>query len=605
MGRYDWDRRLVMARPRTPLRLTRAEQAQVFRQALLIPVACKVFENLRVGATLWIEGQWAPIHEEPSVILLELQHDVFASRIEYNKRCLTQARRTGTTVLGEHRGFCDLFVPVVRDGEVRAFLITGPFVRQRATATEILTLWRELTGRQGHLADPEFARCLDLVRSTLVLDPGQLEAFQGGVERLSALLSLSGATEDIRAEAIALANKVKGARHVEHVWSVADAMIDERSAQAWSGRHVRLQRTELGLSGVPDHIAVGLFVSRDAAGDPVGGLLRRQELQRACVELCLEKGALLSGRLGDHGVTLLAVAKKSSERTESLLGALTERISALARRDFGIGMHWGLSRLKGQLHEQYQVALAAAESALSRATPLVASDGRGSDRLRFGHLGRDLARLLEEEPRTLPARFDRFLEVVAVRAGYRLEAAQAYLEASFDQLADALASSGKLEGKSVQTMYDALGRGSEESDTVQELFAVYRRVIQDVTDAMERPTRARQDRSLGRAERYMRRHYTEGIALDQVARVAGFAPAYFSRLFHERQGTTFVAHLTRLRVEHAKKLLCDSSLSLTRIAELTGLTARHYLNRVFKAQTGQTPIAYREAHQRMGPRRRG
>jgi AraC-like DNA-binding protein len=586
-------------------RLTRAERAQGLRQALLIPVACKVFENLRVGATLWIEGQWAPIHEEPGVILLEIEHDAFASRIEYNKRCLTRAKRTSTTVLGEHRGFFDLFVPVVQDGEVRAFLITGPFLSRRPTAIEILTLWRELTGRQGHLADPEFARCLELVRSTLVLDTAQLEAFRGVVERLSTLLSLSGATEDIRAEAIALANKAKGARHVELVWSVAAAMIDERSAQAWSGRHVRVQRAELGLSGVPDRLAVGLFVSRDAATDPVGGLLCRQDLQRACVELCLERGELLSGRLGDHGVTLLAVAKRSSERTEGLLGALTERISAVARRDFGLGVHWGLSRRKGPLHEQYQVALAAAESALSRSAPLVASDGRASGRLRFGQLGRDLSRLAEEDPQTLPARFDQFLEVVAARARYRFEAAQAYLEASFDQLADALASSGKLEARSVQTMYDALGRAADEANTIQELFGAYRRVIQDITAAIEHPTAAGQDRSLGRAERYMRRHSAERVPLDQVARVAGFAPAYFSRLFHKRQGITFVAYLTRLRVEHAKTLLGDSSLSLTRIAELTGLTARHYLNRVFKAQTGQTPIAYREARQRMGPRGRG
>jgi hypothetical protein len=111
---------------------------RAFRRALLIPRVCGVFERLGVGASIWIDGYWAPIHEEPSVVAFELEHDSAARRHEYNQRCIERARRTRATHLGEHAGFSDLFVPIVLGGEARAFLICGPFADTPPTAAAVL-----------------------------------------------------------------------------------------------------------------------------------------------------------------------------------------------------------------------------------------------------------------------------------------------------------------------------------------------------------------------------------------------------------------------------------------------------------------------------------
>jgi AraC-like DNA-binding protein len=58
-------------------------------------------------------------------------------------------------------------------------------------------------------------------------------------------------------------------------------------------------------------------------------------------------------------------------------------------------------------------------------------------------------------------------------------------------------------------------------------------------------------------------------------------------------GVTFARRLRELRLERAKQLLSRSDLNLTRIAELSGLSSAHYLCRVFKRATGETPQRFR------------
>jgi two-component system response regulator YesN len=90
----------------------------------------------------------------------------------------------------------------------------------------------------------------------------------------------------------------------------------------------------------------------------------------------------------------------------------------------------------------------------------------------------------------------------------------------------------------------------------------------------------------------MRDHLHEPLTLPQVARVAGFAPNYFSRLLRREEGLTFERYLHRVRLEYAKRTLTDTSLSVARIAELSGMR-RTYFQRAFRLYAGETPAEYR------------
>jgi len=110
---------------------------------------------------------------------------------------------------------------------------------------------------------------------------------------------------------------------------------------------------------------------------------------------------------------------------------------------------------------------------------------------------------------------------------------------------------------------------------------------------VQKPVQARRDRNLRGALDYIHRHYRERLTRERVARVAGFAPSYFSVLFSEREKTTFERYLLRLRIDQAKQLLEDTRLPAARVAELSGFKSAQYFCTVFRRATDMAPIEYR------------
>jgi two-component system response regulator YesN len=100
---------------------------------------------------------------------------------------------------------------------------------------------------------------------------------------------------------------------------------------------------------------------------------------------------------------------------------------------------------------------------------------------------------------------------------------------------------------------------------------------------------------VSRALAYVREHLCEPLTLARVARVAGFAPTYFSRIWKEDQGTTFERRVLELRLEHAKHALAGTELSVGRIAALSGFKCRTHFQQVFRRATGTTPGRFRAA----------
>lgn len=102
--------------------------------------------------------------------------------------------------------------------------------------------------------------------------------------------------------------------------------------------------------------------------------------------------------------------------------------------------------------------------------------------------------------------------------------------------------------------------------------------------------------ALKRAETYIAENYARGLTLEQVASHVDMAPTYFSRVFKQEQGCTFIDYLTRIRLEEAKRLLHTTTLSMTDIGYAVGYQGSNYLAEVFKATEGMTPGAYRRNH---------
>jgi two-component system response regulator YesN len=99
--------------------------------------------------------------------------------------------------------------------------------------------------------------------------------------------------------------------------------------------------------------------------------------------------------------------------------------------------------------------------------------------------------------------------------------------------------------------------------------------------------------SIQKAQQMIAEKYHQDLSLKQVAEYVQLNPHYFSKLFHERCGVTFIDYLTAIRIDKAQELLADPKISLKDISLRIGYFDPNYFSRVFKKITGKSPTEYR------------
>nr|WP_276563057.1 response regulator [Paenibacillus anseongense] len=102
------------------------------------------------------------------------------------------------------------------------------------------------------------------------------------------------------------------------------------------------------------------------------------------------------------------------------------------------------------------------------------------------------------------------------------------------------------------------------------------------------------------AKEYIRTHYSNDFGIEDIASSLGISSSYFSLLFKQQFGETFVEYVTKHRMELAKSMLLHSDKSITDIGRSVGYTERRYFTKVFQKFTGEIPSEYRE--KRMEPK---
>ena len=99
---------------------------------------------------------------------------------------------------------------------------------------------------------------------------------------------------------------------------------------------------------------------------------------------------------------------------------------------------------------------------------------------------------------------------------------------------------------------------------------------------------------LKRALRYIDENYTdENLSLNAVAKAANISPNYFSGVFSQEMGQTFVEYLTAKRMTRARELLRYSGKRSSEVAYEVGYRDPRYFSFLFKKTQGCTPSSYR------------
>jgi transcriptional regulator GlxA family with amidase domain len=97
---------------------------------------------------------------------------------------------------------------------------------------------------------------------------------------------------------------------------------------------------------------------------------------------------------------------------------------------------------------------------------------------------------------------------------------------------------------------------------------------------------------------YMQQHLDQPLQVATLAAKANFSPSHFFVLFKRRVGSAPIDYFTRLRMERASRLLCETSLSVKEVAGKLGYDDPFYFSRVFKSVNRLAHSDYRAAQRK-------
>ena len=105
-------------------------------------------------------------------------------------------------------------------------------------------------------------------------------------------------------------------------------------------------------------------------------------------------------------------------------------------------------------------------------------------------------------------------------------------------------------------------------------------------------------RELSPVIRHIDHHFTEEISMKQMAAMANLSATQFNARFREILRMSPSSYVLSRRIEHARKLLAESSLGLAEIGAAVGFYDQSHFTKRFRKATGLTPSAYRKRFRR-------
>ncbi|MCL2318896.1 MAG: helix-turn-helix domain-containing protein [Treponema sp.] len=133
----------------------------------------------------------------------------------------------------------------------------------------------------------------------------------------------------------------------------------------------------------------------------------------------------------------------------------------------------------------------------------------------------------------------------------------------------------------------------QEANTIEELSDVLYRVMDDIACQVVSFRGIQHASALRKAEHFILENFTRKISLEEIAKISGFSPPYFSTIFKNEMGENLSSYLNRLRVEKASYMLTNTNIPLSKIATDCGFEDQSWFSKIFKLYNGISPGKYR------------
>lgn len=97
---------------------------------------------------------------------------------------------------------------------------------------------------------------------------------------------------------------------------------------------------------------------------------------------------------------------------------------------------------------------------------------------------------------------------------------------------------------------------------------------------------------------YVNSNFTERLSTGALCEKFGYSESYFCRRFKSATGFTVLTYIKILRLEHAKKLLRETSLPISRISWMCGFADERNFSNTFRRHYSVSPSVFRREHTR-------
>jgi len=93
---------------------------------------------------------------------------------------------------------------------------------------------------------------------------------------------------------------------------------------------------------------------------------------------------------------------------------------------------------------------------------------------------------------------------------------------------------------------------------------------------------------------YLKENLREKVTLDMLSERFHFGKVYLCDVFKKNVGTSIMNYYLDLKISEAKRMLRETKLSVSEIAEELGFESQSYFSRCFKSRVGHPPQSFRK-----------
>jgi AraC-like DNA-binding protein len=518
-----------------------------------------------------------------------------------------KARREKRTVCGDHNGFHDLYVPVIRKGECIAIVLSGAFSGQEIHEEQLIRSWNGMAGQSASPLNEDFREFVRVALQTPVLQGRVLEAYREALEIFAEMLAGS---PDWRGHSLRLRELLVKvfSKQMPHSFFLDWALGRpcNQTTPSWNREAVNLDffSDEIGLTRIPT-TAIAVLPRRSSTRkeDAVGEMLRVYRFQRACFHFGRSIPQTVGGAMEDYGAVFVTSAepRKNKFQPRKQIEDIARQIQKFAAQKLLGPVQVGVGRtmVPGEvLSDSYHEAVLALHLGKETGKDIVIhSLERPGEKEGFSALRRlllDLAQAYKTSALSETGILrERLFKRILTLAFQDPEEIHLHFEYALLTLVEALKERPGVSRAGADQLFKNMSASLDKASTVQEKVLAFHEMIDRLTEHALKPQALLSALSLEDVRSHIDERFQEPLRISSLSKMAGMSTATFCRKFKKSTGQGLGEYLQERRLREARRLLGVSHLTVAQVSRQCGFLSENYFRNLFKKKNGLSPQNFR------------